>query len=435
MRKQVGALYALAIAAVSCSESTPRVTAPDNPIASIDVMSPPASLYVGETFQLKAIPRASSGGEPSVAPLSWRSSNNSIATVSQGLVTARSLGSVDVFAEAGGVTGTTRVVVVEPEFILSPDRYADGTIGFTGTRNRTGFDLFVVGPSGIQRVTSSAANEQFDGWSPDGANMALIRFPVDSAIFTSHVVPAAGGDTRLIADGIVNWAPDWLHRGSIADGRILISDHDGSRSHPIGPSAPGALLFGPWWSRDGKRVAFAHSSSTQVPADLYIANADGSGLVNLTNTTNLSEEYASWSPDGAYLAFTAHNDPAGIGNSVFTIRSNGTELTRLTQKVTPVGDLDPQWSPDGTRIVFTTRTASRYTIHIVNAAGGGTMRMTPSLEVSGFPVWSSDGTRIAFTVLSPQTLDQDIYVMTADRRMLIQLTSGTGHNFGPFWRP
>jgi Tol biopolymer transport system component len=392
-------------------------------------------LYVGETFQLIAVPRAASGGEPASAPVSWRSSDDAIATVGQGLVTARSAGSVEILATAGGKTGSTRIDVVTPELILSADRYAAATIGFTSTRNFTGLDLFTVGPQGARQVTSTSDNEQFDGWSPDGLSMALIRSPVDSAVFSSHVIRADGTDRRLIAAGLVNWSPDWLHRGRIAGGRILVSEADGTGEHAVSPAGTGELLFGPWWSRDGKRVAFGYSASAQVPADLYVVNADGTALRNVSNTSNLSEEYASWSPDGKRLVFTAHNDPAGIGSSVFTVEADGSELTRLTEKATPVGDLDPQWSPDGRRIAYTTRTSSRYTIHVVNAVGGRSIRMTPTIEVSGFPSWSPDGTKIAFTAISIETLTQDIYVMTTDRRTLVQLTRASGHNFGPFWRP
>jgi len=55
--------------------------------------------------------------------------------------------------------------------------------------------------------------------------------------------------------------------------------------------------------------------------------------------------------------------------------------------------------------------------------------------VAGFGKWSPDGKRIAFTAIAEGSSRQSIFVVTLDRRTMIQLTRNSGDNLGPFWRP
>ena len=94
---------ALAVATIASCSSDGGVdpTEPSSNIASIAVSSIPTSLIAAETYTLSATPRNPSGGEVDT-PVSWRSSNEAVATVVAGLVTANGTGTADIFAEAGG---------------------------------------------------------------------------------------------------------------------------------------------------------------------------------------------------------------------------------------------------------------------------------------------------------------------------------------------
>ena len=71
-------------------------------------------------------------------------------------------------------------------------------------------------------------------------------------------------------------------------------------------------------------------------------NADGSGEVNLTETTDLEESQPAWSPDGTMIAYAAV--PTGGGNiDVYVMNADGTGQTRLTNDPSP--DLSPSWQP------------------------------------------------------------------------------------------
>ena len=429
----LAALAALAVFAAGCSGDSASPVDPDNDVATIEVVGPPTSLVANETYVATATPHNAKGAELSNVLVTWRSSNDAVATVVSGTVTAHSAGTADIIAEAEGKTGKTQVTVVVTERLISEDHYAGGgVIGFSSSRNGGELNVYLMDASGTQKITTSPDHEQFDGWSPDGKRLALLRFPVNSDQVTSHIVNVDGSNDVLVSQGIINWAPDWLHRGTVLNGQLTLSDADGTGAHPVGSAGSAA---GPWWSNDGKRVAFAFAPTASAFADIYVANLDGSALVNVTNTPNVSEEYASWSPDGSQLAITGLNQGTGLGSSIYIVNASGTGLTQLTSNPASRDDYEPQWSPDGKLISYTTFFGNTYGLFLIRPTGGKPVRLAPSSMVSGFGHWSPDGTRLAFTAIAEGSSRQNIFVVTLDRRTIIQLTRNTADNLGPFWRP
>lgn len=419
-------------ASISCSGSDH--TGPEPVVSGIRIFAPPAPLVVDESYHLTAISEVT-GTDLSTDPgLTWSSSNATVATVALGIVTAVGPGTAQITAEGGGKRGTTTVSVTTTIRTLSQDLLPTGVLGFSSARNGGELDAYIVSSSGLTRITASGDQEQFDGWSPNGSRIAVLRFPVDVDFFTSHTLNVDGTDDVLVSNGIVNWAPDWKHRGSIVANQVMISNADGSGSHTVGPA--GYFLDGPWWSHDGSRFAFAYSPDAVTLADIYVANADGSGLIDVTNTPALSETFADWSPDGSTLAISGENFPAGIGSGIFTVSANGTGLKQLTKEVDPRGDYEPQWSPDGKRIMFTTYLGATFGIYIIAPEGGNAQRFSPSGFFSGFGKWSPDGSRIAFTGYNDRSSRfQDIFIMTADRTSIVRITKDAADNLGPFWKP
>ena len=89
-------------------------------------------------------------------------------------------------------------------------------------------------------------------------------------------------------------------------------------------------------------VAFGRNESP----DIYVINADGSGLKRLTDHPAV-DVLTSWSPDGTQVAFYSNRD----GDDIYVVNVDGTELIRLTHH--PATDISPRWSPDSNRIAFT----------------------------------------------------------------------------------
>ncbi len=122
---------------------------------------------------------------------------------------------------------------------------------------------------------------------------------------------------------------------------------------------------------------------------------------------------------------------ASGNEEIYTIKSNGTSLTRLTTNA--ARDAEPAWSPDGTRIAFLTERDGNAEIYVMNADGSGPVRLTSNTVSDFAPAWSPDGAKIAF--VSQRDGNAEIYVMNGDGTNPVRLTSDPGYDADPAWSP
>jgi TolB protein len=173
----------------------------------------------------------------------------------------------------------------------------------------------------------------------------------------------------------------------------------------------------PDWSPDRRQIAFVRELvvGTDDRGDfirhdhLSVMNADGSAVRQLSIHSHDPE----WSPDGKKIVFVKdYADDAEI----WVINPDGTGARRLAR-----GD-DPAWSPDGRRIAF-----SRYLggvslgeVFVMNSDGSDQHRLLARKYESQHPTWSPDGRQIAFLGFSPDSL----YVCGANGRNVRRLARG-----------
>jgi Tol biopolymer transport system component len=122
-------------------------------------------------------------------------------------------------------------------------------------------------------------------------------------------------------------------------------------------------------------------------------NADGSDTRQLTNMVatpcTTGTDAPDWSPDGTKIAFLSQTECSNP--DIFVMNADGSGLTNLTQN--PLAEYDPAWSPDGTKIAYYAGSCLRdgtqdFEIYTMNADGSGQTNVTNSPAVCDIqPDW------------------------------------------------
>jgi Tol biopolymer transport system component len=164
---------------------------------------------------------------------------------------------------------------------------------------------------------------------------------------------------------------------------------------------------------------------------IYAMNADGSDQRQLSHSLPYCDAYPSPSPNGRQIALASYRE--GFNTDIYVMTDDGSPPTRLTTD--PGSDIEPDWSPDGKRIVFTSARSAPYQIYVMNADGSEETRLTNDpCSTDRHPRWSPDGSKIAFTGdCGRRDTTTQIYVINADGSGRTRLTHELTSNSDPSW--
>lgn len=202
--------------------------------------------------------------------------------------------------------------------------------------------------------------------SPDGKRIAFTRLvaSVVAPAISLFTVNARGQRPAQLLAGGYDLSPAWSPDGKaiafarlasdtapIEAAELFVAAADGSNVRPLGPGLKG---ISPSWSPDGRRlgfVSFADRNGSTCPAsncspngEIYIVNADGTGLRRLTNS-RADDQHPTWSPDGGRIAFASGVlSREGHRPWLMTMPAAGGRAVRVGRFA---GVLDPAWSPAG----------------------------------------------------------------------------------------
>ncbi len=157
-------------------------------------------------------------------------------------------------------------------------------------------------------------------------------------------------------------------------------------------------------------------------------------LINLTNDRG-EDLMPSWSPDGSRIVFTSNRNGTA---DVYVMNADGTGVTRLTRSSGT--EVAPVWSPDGSKIFMDSDRDGNREIYSMNSDGSNQTRLTFNPTSDCGPVsMSPDGKRIAFARNAsnegPTADNFDIYTMNIDGSDVRQLTTDPKFDAEPIWSP
>ncbi len=225
--------------------------------------------------------------------------------------------------------------------------------------------------SGIRTLaTFGSADISSPAWSPDGNRIAFVLNKVEHSKRV-YVYELATGQSRRVTD-----AP---------------ATNSGNPIDDLMPS----------WSPDGARLAFVR---VNFVSSVRTVRADGSDerTVVAEDSNGRQPLWPAWSPVTDRIAYLVDWQPpydVETDGSLRTIDPNGTGSATVFRDATGWKS-DPQWSPDGTRIVYAEEAPDRNSRHlrVVDVATGVRSDLTPPVDgiYQHAPDWSPDGSAVVY---------------------------------------
>lgn len=286
-------------------------------------------------------------------------------------------GGQEIYVENGKTTEMTFNILCGE----NPPRY--NRIAFLETVNDY-TNIYIMKPDGsdIEKITNSTSEYSYiqdPAWKPDATRIVFVK---QQNLYTMN---AFGDNVKQVTD----------------------NDHIDEE---------------PAWSPDGSRIAF--QSDRDGDDEIYIIKPDGSDLQQVTVNSLYDESSPSWSADGSKITFEQNFE-------IYTIKPDGSERMKVTDVSGLNSNEDPAWSPVDDRIIFETTTGSgTYNIGIIDSDGSNRAEVTsPENGYDYSPNWSPDGSRIVFG--SNRSDEGMIYTIKPDGSGLKELTEGGDPAWGP----
>jgi Tol biopolymer transport system component len=279
-----------------------------------------------------------------------------------------------------GIGSEAEWVVVEGGGEIQGVEIAPGLLGAT----------WILGPAlGLQRIRVSVAGEvvEFDVTAVESSRIAFISDR---------------------ASGSIQWDLFTMNPDGTDVVRVTSTNHRDKD---------------PDWSPDHTRIVFTRVLEGEFDGGMRIVDAETG---EETTVLGGNADGGAWSPDGSTIAFFTKGGAEGCDRAVhnlWLVDVDGSDARQITHDPCAQGNKWPEWSPDGTRIVYDSRKDSggpnTWHVWIMDADASGAHRIT---EGNGeYAHWSPDGATIAYGEFGPNAA---LSVVQAD---------GTGER--TVWRP
>lgn len=274
----------------------------------------------------------------------------------------------------------------------------------------SGMETSTIPESRWIQLTNHSAGADFPAWSPDGSEIVYVTWDETSlgtlykmdADGTNHVSYGPYGVEKI---GYPAVSPDGTKISMTGFGYVWLVNYDGTNFHHIygiysgGTCVPGAIQSARWSPVGDKLAVDEMTSCNPHKSQIVVIDSNGSNPTVITGSEQ-GYFYPGWSPDGTKIAYSSFvhlvDNARGWNADIWVMDSDGENHRRLTQ----FDDAFlPVWSPDGSSIFFTRQPGSSGAerhIFRVDADGTNIVQLTDS-GGEWWPAISPDGEWIAFT--------------------------------------
>ena len=267
----------------------------------------------------------------------------------------------------------------------APDVDKTGTfMVYASTQHRPTFDIYRKSVDGrtVTQLTTDPSDDLMPSIAPDGSKVAFASNR--NGNWDIYVMPIGGGaPTQLTADSDEDVQPTWA-----PDGRRIAFSRKNGRTNTwemwiVDTQNPGLRSFVcegflPRWSPDEKKDVLLFQRARQRGSRLYgvwtieLVQGEGLGPTEIVSAKNAAVLQPGWSPDGTKIVFTTVVNPGGDAewpeqSDIWIINADGTSRIGLTNG--RFRNMQPTWGADG-RVYFVSNRGGIENIWSMAADGG-----------------------------------------------------------------
>ena len=274
----------------------------------------------------------------------------------------------------------------------------------------------------VRQIPKEMHQEGFPSWSPDGKT--LVFADVESGHYGLYKVAAEGGTpvrfTSFIGEH-PKWSPDGqyiLFDADLGDSVKLMSSHGGRPVRIVPESIHVSKGGNPIWSPDGSRIAFKADST------VWVLEIETGTFTKAFEAAGKRPIPSCWSRDGKSILLWLL-DPQDPRSAIWRVVPDG-EAVELFPPVEGKAYRYADESPDGSLVAFALCEGRACDLWVAPSGGGKAVQLTMHPAYDDTPCWSPDGTKIAFT--SARSGRMDVYVMDLDVEGIRAELKALGHD-------
>ena len=289
-----------------------------------------------------------------------------------------------------------------------PDNWfvSDTRIYFTSNSVASNRDILSIRPDGTEltQLTVHSGFDQSEDVSPDGQDLLFVsnRLGFGNDLYVMNLLPPIEVSGVLIGSGnyleVVNpwtgedhlvhsvatatWSPD----GTLIYVRLVVPTDAGGGLYSVNPDGSN-LTFIRRIPCFGNSLSLSPDGSQAVcrGGDIFLLDLGDLSLTNLTNSPGIGELDPDWSPDGEWIVFGSEVETPGAPQ-LYLMRPDGTDTTRLT--FSGLTERELTWSPDGEQIAFS-RLLPGWSLHTIDIDGNNdTFVVGGASQFAREPVWA-----------------------------------------------